>query len=58
MHIPKCQGVFNRIVFNLLFDLIYFLFNKVLETWKNCETPCTTKYNACLWQEDEYRPKQ
>jgi len=22
MHIPKCQGVFNRTVFNLLLDLI------------------------------------
>jgi len=32
MHIPKCQGIFNRTVFNLLFDIIYFLFNKVLET--------------------------
>jgi len=38
MHIPKCQDIFNLTVFNLLRDLIYFLINKVLTIWKNCET--------------------
>jgi len=37
---PKC---FNRSAFNLWFDLIYFLFNKVFQTWKKCETPCNLK---------------
>jgi len=46
MYIPKCQGVFNRTVLNLLFNLIYFLFNKVFKTWKNCETPYITFWYA------------
>jgi len=38
MYISKCQGVYNQTAFNLLYDLIYFLLNKVFKTWKNVKT--------------------
>jgi len=49
MHIPKCQGVFNRTVINLMFDLIYLLFNKVPETWKNFELLCRSVDQTSLY---------